>query len=64
MASQVISLSASLFLMQQWLEGFEYRMPSYADILIIGPVLLLLILLFAFGSQSLNAAMSNPVDGL
>lgn len=64
LTSLVISLPASFYLMQEWLEGFEYRIPSYADTMIIGPALLILIALFAIGSQSLKAAMSNPVDGL
>jgi putative ABC transport system permease protein len=62
--SFVIALPLSHVLMQHWLEGFEYRIPAYFDTLLIGAVMLLLIAVFAIASQSLKAAMSNPVEGL
>lgn len=62
--SFLIALPASFYLMQGWLESFEYQISGYYDSMIIGAFALLLIALVAIGSQSLKAALSNPAEGL
>ncbi len=62
--SFLFALPISFYLMQHWLEGFEYRILAYYDAMIIGAIALLLIALVAIGSQSLKAALSNPAEGL
>ncbi len=60
----VISGTATYFLMNLWLEGFEYRITIGWEIILSALVATVLVSLMTMGTRSLNAAKVNPVDVL
>ncbi|MTI38701.1 FtsX-like permease family protein, partial [Fulvivirga lutimaris] len=62
--SSAIAVPFSLYVMNQWLEGFAYRIEINPLVVIISIVSLILIALLTISYQSIKAALTNPVDVL
>lgn len=60
----LIAVPSSMWMMNQWLEGFEYRVSPGADVFIIASVTTFLLALAITIFQSLKAAFMNPVSVL
>lgn len=60
----VVAGSVTYFLMNQWLEGFEYRISLGWEIMVTALGITLLVSVFTMGFRSLGAATLNPVDVL
>ncbi len=60
----VISIPASYFIAQQWLQGFAYRVEMSAGIYLISIVAALLIAWITVSYHSLKAAWINPAETL
>lgn len=60
----LIAAPIAWWLMSSWLDDFAYRIQLNAGILILGGVLVLLVALLTVVSQSLRAALMNPVKSL
>lgn len=63
-ASIIIGVPVSYFLMQNWLEGFAFRINLSAWYFIGASLLILIISYLTVGIQSIKAARSNPVNSL
>lgn len=62
--SFIIAAPLGYYLMQQWLQGFAYRIDLNLLIFIGAGVLSLLIAYITVGLESIKAAMMNPVESL
>lgn len=60
----VVFSPLSWYFMSQWLENFAYRVPIYWWIFPLAGVCTLLVALLSVGSQSMVAAMKNPITSL
>ena len=60
----VISLPVAYFIANMWLQTFAYRIDLGIGMMLFGLGSVLLIALVTIGSQSLWAAMANPIDNL
>ena len=60
----LIAASAGYYLMNQWLNGFEYRITFGWEIIAAALGSILLIALLTMGYRSYSAATINPVDVL
>ena len=60
----VISVPVAWYFMNEWLQGFVYRISLGAGIFIFSGILALVVALITVSYQSLRAAMANPVDSL
>jgi len=60
----VLSMPLAWFLASNWLQGFAYRISLGPGILGLSLVILLAIAASAIGSQTMKAALANPVDNL
>jgi predicted permease len=59
-----IAFPVSWWLMNNWLQGFAYRIHISAGIFFIAGVSIILITLFTISYQSIKAAIANPVKSL
>ncbi len=62
--SNLISWPLIYFLMNKWLDGFANRMSIGLDVFIVAGFLSILIAIISVGSNTLRAALANPVDSL
>jgi putative ABC transport system permease protein len=62
--ASVIAFPIAWLAMNQWLQGFAYRIDIEWWIFIAAGSLVLLVALATIGFQSLRAAMANPVESL
>lgn len=62
--SFIIAIPVTWYGMNQWLQGFAYRINFDAMVVLISGVLAIAIAIFTISFQSLKAAMGNPVDSL
>ena len=60
----VIAIPASWWMMNKWLEDFEYRITITWWMYVLVGVAAMLIALLTVGYQSVKAAVANPVDSL
>lgn len=60
----LISGTVTYFLMNQWLEGFEYRITLGWEIILLALGITFVVSLVTMGSRSWGAARLNPVDVL
>jgi putative ABC transport system permease protein len=60
----VLASPVAFYLMNGWLEGFEYRIDIGWDKFLLAFVLTLFVSLLTIGFQTVKAAMSNPVNSL
>jgi putative ABC transport system permease protein len=60
----VISVPVSIWMINKWLEGFEYKVTPGFAVFIIAGVITFTIALLITGYQSMKAAFMNPVDVL
>ena len=60
----VIALPLAWMLTENWLQGFAYRINPGVGTLGLGLLILLVIAASAIGSQTLKAALANPIDHL
>jgi len=59
-----IAFPASWWLMNNWLQGFAYRINIRAGVFLIAGVSIIMITLLTIGYQSIKAAIANPVKSL
>ncbi len=62
--SVMIALPIAYLLANNWLSGFAYRIQLHVWYFVCAGVVALSIALLTVGSQAINAANKNPVDGL
>ena len=60
----IFAVPVSYYLMQNWLEGFAYRVDLGADVFIISGIIALMIAQLTVSFQSMKAALANPVTAL
>ncbi|MEM6767614.1 MAG: FtsX-like permease family protein, partial [Bacteroidota bacterium] len=60
----IFAVPVSYYLMQNWLEGFAYRVDLGADVFVISGILALMIAQLTVSFQSMKAALANPVNAL
>lgn len=59
-----ISIPLSIYLMNQWLEGFAYRVNIGVAVVLIAGTMALLVAVFTISFQAFKAALDNPVKAL
>src|SRR5258708_1221358 len=64
LVSILIATPISWYTMNQWLEGFAYRMEIHPWIFILAGLIALSIAVFTISYQSVKAALMNPVSSL
>jgi len=62
--SLVIGILASYFIMEQWLQSFEYKTNIGIDVILLASVVTVGIAFFTMSFKSIQAAMQNPADSL
>ena len=62
--ANIIAWPAAWFLMNRWLENFEFRMNLGIGIFLLSAVFALVITLLTIGFQTYKAAAANPVNSL
>ncbi len=60
----VIAAPLGWYLMQNWLQDFEYRIPLGPELFLVGVGFTLLIAALTVGYRSVRAALANPVESL
>ncbi|WOK08405.1 ABC transporter permease [Imperialibacter roseus] len=60
----VVAAPVSFYLVQQWLEGFAYRITLSWWMFLLPGLTVLVVALFSVSIQSLKASLANPVDSL
>ncbi|UXX80010.1 ABC transporter permease [Reichenbachiella carrageenanivorans] len=64
LASIILSIPLTIYMMQQWLQDFEYRTEISASVFMISGLAILGLTLSISAYHSVKAAMANPVDVL
>jgi len=64
MISCLIAFPISWWMMHNWLEGYEYRIPISWPIFLVAGLLAMLIALFTVSVQAIKAALANPIQSL
>ncbi|WP_456460765.1 ABC transporter permease [Reichenbachiella sp.] len=64
LASIVLSVPLTWFMMQQWLEDFEYRIDISPFVFLVSGLAILSLTLAISGFHSVKAGFSNPVDAI
>ena len=62
--SFVIAIPLAWYMMQKWLEDYEYRIQIGWDVFLLAGLLAVLIAILTISYQSIRAALMNPVDNL
>ena len=62
--SLVIAIPIAWYMMQKWLEDYEYRIQIGWDVFLLAGLLAVLIAILTISYQSIRAALMNPVDNL
>jgi putative ABC transport system permease protein len=62
--SLIIAIPIAWYIMQQWLEDYEYRIQIGWDVFLVAGLLAVLIAVLTISYQSIRAALMNPVDNL
>jgi ABC-type antimicrobial peptide transport system permease subunit len=60
----LIAFPVSWWMMNNWLQGFVYRISITSMIFLIAGTLVLIITFIAIGFQTIRAAIANPVKSL
>lgn len=60
----VIAIPAGWYIMQQWLDQFAYRVPVHGGLFIFVALITFIVAMLTISSQSIKAAMTNPVKAL
>jgi len=60
----VVAIPLSLYMMNQWLEGFAYRVNIGISVVLLAGALALIIALITISFQSVRAALGNPAESL
>jgi len=60
----VIAIPIAWFFMQNWLEGYAYRISINAWVFVIAGAIAIIIALLTISFQAINAARANPVKSL
>jgi ABC-type antimicrobial peptide transport system permease subunit len=64
MISCLIAFPIAWWMMHNWLEGYEYRVPISWPIFLVAGLLAMLIALFTVSVQAVKAALANPIQSL
>lgn len=64
LVSVILAIPLAYYGMEQWLNGFAFRINLYWYIFVIPAIMVFLIALLTVSFQTLRAAKSNPVDSL
>jgi putative ABC transport system permease protein len=62
--ANIIAWPVAWFAMNQWLQGFAYRVSMGLPVFLLSAIAALLIALIAVSFQTLKAALANPVEAL
>jgi putative ABC transport system permease protein len=62
--SLVIGITAAFFIMDMWLQSFEYKTTIGLDVILLSVIVTLGIALFTMSFKSIQAALLNPADTL
>ena len=62
--SLVIAVPLAWYLMQQWLESFNYRAPMTPDVFIVAGIIAISVALITISYQTIRAALVNPAHRL
>jgi putative ABC transport system permease protein len=62
--SFVIAIPLAWYMMQQWLEDYEYKIQIGWEVFVLAGVMAVLIAILTISYQSIRAALMNPVDNL
>jgi putative ABC transport system permease protein len=62
--SSVIAIPVAYYMMNNWLQNFVFRIKINAGIFVLAIILSIIIAWIAVGSQSMKAAIANPVKSL
>jgi putative ABC transport system permease protein len=62
--SLVIGIPVSIFIMNNWLEKFAYRVHIGASSLVLASIMILFIAFLAVGYHTIKSSLQNPVDVL
>ena len=62
--SLIIAIPIAWYIMQKWLEDYEYRIQIGWDVFLVAGLLAVLIAILTISYQSIRAALMNPVDNL
>ena len=60
----IAAIPLSMYLMNQWLQGFAYRINVGFNVVSLAGVIALLVALLTISFQSIRAALRNPVESL
>jgi len=60
----ILAIPVSYFLMDKWLQEFAYRININLSSFVFSILIILIILIFAVGRQTIKSAISNPVDAV
>ena len=60
----IIAIPAAYYFMEQWLQGFEYRISLGPEIFIAAGAIALLIAMITISIKSIRSALTNPVNSL
>ncbi len=60
----VLACPLAWYVMKEWLNAFEYRIPLNAGVFILAGTIVLLLALVTVSYQSLKAARLNPIDSI
>ncbi len=59
-----IALPAAFYVMNSWLQGYEFRIPMYWWMFAVGAVACLLVTMLTVSYHSIRASLANPVESL
>jgi putative ABC transport system permease protein len=60
----IVAAPLSYYLVQQWLDGFAYRITPGWWMFLLPGVTVMIVALLSVSVQSLKASLMNPVDSL
>jgi putative ABC transport system permease protein len=60
----VFAIPVAWYMMQRWLEDYEYRIQMGWGVFLLGGLMAVLIAILTISYQSIRAALINPVDNL
>ena len=60
----IISIPIAYFIIKKWLENFEYKIPVYWWVFLLGGFIVFIVTIITINGQSYRAATKNPTESL
>ncbi|HEX6223265.1 MAG TPA: ABC transporter permease [Chryseolinea sp.] len=60
----LVAMPVGYYLMEQWLQGFEYRIPIGPEVFLVAGTIALFIAVITISIKSVRSALANPVNSL